>query len=125
MDREIKITNSGETAGVEDRPPEELRGPNGTAMKPEERTQLFTAREGEDLRFRWGMIQTGFVDEPRKSVQEADALVSEVIQCLTGTFTRERAKLEQGWDRGENVSTEDLRIALRRYRSFFDRLLAI
>ena len=67
----------------------------------------------------------GFVDEPRKAVQEADALVSTTIKRLSEMFANERQILEQQWDRNENVSAEDFRVALRRYRSFFSRLLAI
>jgi hypothetical protein len=67
----------------------------------------------------------GFVDEPRNAVQEADALVSATSKRLAEIFADERQKLEQQWDRSENVSTEDLRLALQRYRSFFARLLAI
>jgi len=69
-------------------------------------------------------IQGSFVDEPGKSVQAADQLVAEVMQRLAESFALERADLEQQWDRGEDVSTEDLRVALQRYRSFFQRLLA-
>lgn len=105
--------------------PEQLRGPAGTAMKPEERAELLAAGEAQELRSRWEKIQTGFVDEPRKSVQEADALVAQTTKQLAESFSRERTKLEQEWDRGDNVSTENLRIALRRYRAFFDRLLAM
>ena len=104
---------------------EQLRGPAGTAMKLEERAELLAAGEAQELRSRWEKIQTGFVDEPRKSVQEADALVAQTTKQLAESFSRERAKLEQEWGRGDNVSTENLRIALRRYRAFFDRLLAM
>ena len=81
---------------------------------------------GESQRFtgRWEAIQIGFVDEPRRSVEEADALVAELMQQLAGTFAAERRSLEGQWDRGDGVSTEELRMALRRYRSFFSRLLA-
>jgi hypothetical protein len=91
----------------------------------EERTALFGPDESKNLHARWDSIQVGFVDEPRKSVQEADALVSTTIKRLSEMFAAERQNLEQQWDRNENVSTEDFRIALRRYRSFFSRLLAI
>jgi hypothetical protein len=65
------------------------------------------------------------VDEPRRSVEQADGLVAEVIKRLANSFADERAKLEGQWGRGDNVSTEDLRISLRRYRAFFDRLLNV
>jgi hypothetical protein len=86
---------------------------------------LFAATEAQQFRSRWEHIQGSFVDEPRKSVQEADALVESTINKLSEIFASERSKMEQEWDRGDNVSTEDLRMALRRYRSFFDRLLSV
>ena len=78
-----------------------------------------------DLRPRWADIQASFVDEPRKAVERADTLVDDAIGRLSEVFTEARSRLEQEWDRGEEVSTEDLRLALRRYRTFFDRLLDI
>ena len=77
------------------------------------------------MRTRWSTVQTAFVDEPRSAVQQADGLVAAAMKRLAEVFAEERSKLEQQWDRGDNVSTEDLRIALQRYRSFFQRLLAI
>jgi hypothetical protein len=100
----------------------------GTAVaraREEEKVALFVASESSELRSRWDSIQVGFVDEPRKAVEAADALVSSTIKRLTEIFANEREKLEQQWDRSENISTEDFRVALRRYRSFFARLLAI
>ena len=70
-------------------------------------------------------MQTGFVDEPRAAVEQADALVAEVMKRLADSFATERQALEQQWSRGDDVSTEELRLALRRYRSFFDRLLSV
>jgi hypothetical protein len=72
----------------------------------------------------WEDIQTGFVDRPRESVEQADRLVLEVIQQLQASFTLARERLESRWSEGAEASTEDLRQALRHYRSFFDRLLA-
>jgi len=88
---------------------------------------LFEEDELQDHRSRWNVIQTGFVDEPRRSVQEADELVATVMKRLAEVFAAERETLEREWTSGdrEDVSTEDLRMALRRYRSFFDRLLSI
>jgi hypothetical protein len=80
--------------------------------------------EGEGFTTRWRDIQTGFVDEPRDSVAQADALVAELMQRLAAGFSEERQQLEAQWDRGDEVSTEDLRVALTRYRSFFERLLS-
>jgi len=78
-----------------------------------------------EMRTRWEGIQTGFVDDPRVSVQHADELVATAIKKLAESFAEERAKLEQEWSKGNKVSTEDLRQALRRYRAFFHRLLSI
>lgn len=86
---------------------------------------LLAANVAEKYRGRWSNIQTGFVDEPRTSVEQADNLVAEVMKDLATTFANERANLENQWNSGNNVSTEDLRQALRRYRSFFDRLLNV
>lgn len=86
-------------------------------------TPLFSDTDQRELRARWSNVQTGFVDEPRRAVQEADNLVASVMKRLAEGFASERSTLEKQWDRGDNVSTEDLRIALQRYRSFFDRLL--
>ena len=78
-----------------------------------------------NLKAKWTDIQAGFVDEPRRAVQQADGLVNEAIQGLAQSFGGERARLEGQWDRGGDVSTEDLRLALQRYRAFFSRLLAV
>jgi hypothetical protein len=79
----------------------------------------------QELRGRWDRAQTGFVDEPRGAVQAADELVAATMKRLAESFADERARLEQMWDRGEKVDTEDLRQALRKYRTFFERLLSI
>jgi len=86
---------------------------------------LFAQNDTQDFRSRWEKIQNGFVDEPRKAVEQADELVASTFKRLTEVFATERQKLESGWDKTDNVSTEDLRITLRRYRSFFDRLLSV
>jgi len=86
---------------------------------------LFPEDVATDFRGRWDRIQTGFVDEPRNAVQQADELVAQVIKRLAESFSQERNRLEQRWDRGDEVNTEDLRIILQTYRSFFQRLLAI
>ena len=87
--------------------------------------QLLATDERQTLHSRWDSIQTGFVDEPRQAVEQADSLVAEVMQHLAQLFADERNKLESQWSRGDDVSTEDLRVALQRYRSFFTRLLSI
>ena len=86
---------------------------------------LFTEDEARDFRKRWEQVQTEFVDEPRGSVEKADQLVACTIKRLAEVFANERSRLEHEWAKGDNVSTEDLRQALRKYRSFFDRLLAV
>jgi hypothetical protein len=90
----------------------------------DEREPLLPSDQSESFTSRWREIQTGFVDEPRGSVAQADALVAELMQQLATGFSQEREQLEAQWDRGDDVSTEDLRVALTRYRSFFDRLLS-
>jgi len=87
-------------------------------------TQLFPDNELNELRARWDKTQISFVDEPRAAVEQADSLVATVVKRIAEQFAAERADLEHQWDRGTEVSTEDLRQALRKYRSFFDRLLA-
>ena len=91
----------------------------------ESSTPLFAAGPAESFRSRWLDIQTSFVDEPGRAVEQADRLVAEVMQQLAKTSADERSKLEPQLVQGEDISTEDLRMALRRYRSFFDCLLSI
>ena len=90
-----------------------------------EASPLFRQEEAQTFHDRWTSIQAGFVDEPRRAVEEADSLVADAIKRLAEMFAEERSGLERQWDRGDEVSTEDLRQALRRYRSFFGRLLAV
>ncbi|EID79148.1 MULTISPECIES: hypothetical protein [Rhodococcus] len=89
------------------------------------RQSLFAEDELSVLRLRWDEVQAGFVDDPRECVQRADGLVSDVVDRLTTGFSEARSRLEEQWARGEEGSTEDLRIALKRYREFFQRLLAL
>jgi len=86
---------------------------------------LFPSGEAEGFRTRWVEVQTGFVDEPRNAVEQADSIVAEMMKRLAQVFADERGKLEEQWSRGDDISTEDLRQALRRYRSFMDRLLSV
>jgi len=88
-------------------------------------SELFAANERDELERRWNDIQARFVDEPRGSVEQANALVAELMDRLVSSFSNERERLESQWDRGDDVSTEDLRVALTRYRSFFGRLLEV
>ena len=96
----------------------------GTAAD-ENAAPLFPNNELQRLRNRWSEVQTAFVDEPRKAVEQADNLVASAMKRLAEVFAEERSKLEKQWDRGDSVSTEDLRIALQRYRTFFQRLLSV
>jgi hypothetical protein len=86
---------------------------------------LFPETVAAEFRSKWDRIQAGFVDEPRTAVQHADELVAQAIKRLAESFANERNRLESQWDRGDQVSTEELRVSLQTYRSFFHRLLAI
>src|SRR5580704_15919649 len=90
----------------------------------QERIALFVPNESNELRARWDRIQVDFVDQPREAVEDADALVSATMSRLAEIFSAERQKLERQWEKNENISTEDLRLTLQRYRSFFARLLS-
>jgi len=109
-DREVNVAR--ESSRAADAPPEETPMP------------LLSSEITERLRARWMQVQAGFVDEPRRAVEQADELVAEAIKNLAQSFANARAALEQEWSRGEDVDTEDLRVALRRYRAFFSQLLA-
>jgi hypothetical protein len=104
---------------------EKRRGTTGKPAGLEKPSPLFPENEATNFRNRWTEIQAAFVDEPRRAVEQGDALVADVIKRLATSFADERSKLEAQWGRGDNVSTEDLRVALQRYRAFFDRLLSV
>lgn len=87
--------------------------------------ELFDDSELQSFRARWEQVQGEFVDEPRESVQKADDLVSDLVERLTSGFAETRSGLEEQWKKGEDASTEDLRVALTRYRAFFQRLLKV
>jgi hypothetical protein len=111
---------------VTDRDPRPVAEAEARPVVAEDKpVSLFHDEEGRGFRTRWDGIQTGFVDQPKAAVEQADALVGEMLKRLTDSFGVERSKLESQWSRGQEVSTEDLRIALKRYRSFFERLLSI
>ncbi len=86
---------------------------------------LFVADVSDDFRARWDAVQSGFVDDPMRAVREADELVARVMKSLAGTFAAERSNLEGQVDKSSQASTENLRVALRNYRSFFQRLLSL
>jgi hypothetical protein len=121
VNRDMETTNDAAAArtveGTRDIVPEQK-------LQNDRPGQLFPDNELNEFRARWDKAQIGFVDEPRAAVEQADSLVATVVTRIAEQFAAERAELEHQWDRGDNVSTEDLRQALRRYRSFFDRLLA-
>jgi len=109
-----------------DRESGEVDYQSAAGSQPEEDSPpLFDQDALESFRSRWGTIQTGFVDNPGGAVKQADELVAAVMKRLAEVFADERANLEQAWAKGDDVSTEDLRVALRRYRAFFDRLLSV
>jgi hypothetical protein len=127
VDRPFVNDGPGDRPGVMDHPSDIARGATtATALTDDTRhVDLFPHEELVGYRTQWESIQTGFVDQPRAAVEQADALVSQVVTRLTEVFARERSTLEGQWTKGDNVSTEDLRIALKRYRSFFHKLLSI
>jgi hypothetical protein len=96
----------------------EVPGTNGESTEA-----LLDPAVTEHFRSRWNEIQNKFVDGPRSSVQQADALVAELIGQITRTFSSDLAELEEQWNQDRDISTEDLRKALQRYRSFFNRLI--
>ncbi|MET9452179.1 hypothetical protein [Streptomyces cinerochromogenes] len=111
---------SADTSGTAQAPA--ATGAPGTSE--DEVPQLLTDDDERDFRDRWQAIQNRFVDDPREAVHDADALVADVMQTLASTFAQHKKDLESQWGEGEKVDTEELRGALRRYRSFFNRLLS-
>jgi hypothetical protein len=97
----------------------------GSQQQAHNETPLLPSDAVNELRNRWSTIQTGFVDEPREAVKQADELVAMTMKRLAEGFAGQRNNLERQWAGGGDVSTEDLRQALRKYRSFFERLLTI
>ena len=110
-DRDEKIQTEAEVVPFQRR---------GTTAEP-----LIPKQQVEQLRTRWTGIQTNFVDQPRKSVEEADNLVVGALKQIQDGFAAQRANLEKKWRHGDDVSTEDLRVALQNYRAFFDRLISV
>jgi hypothetical protein len=132
MDEVVDTTETTETTEAEERAAqerrEEVRDRNAAPMPvadTEKYVPLFEKGETEKFRSHWLDIQSAFVDDPRAAVQKADALVEDMIQSITDNFAQRRATLENHWNSEGNVSTEDLRIAIKRYRTFFDRLLTL
>jgi hypothetical protein len=121
-----KKLHTDDIAGTAKPPSEEAievkrgNGEDITKLEP-----LFADGVDKDFRNRWRDIQTGFVDEPRSAVEQADQLVAQLMQRLAQSFSEQRSNLEKQWEASEKVSTEELRVAFTRYRSFFERLLSI
>jgi hypothetical protein len=110
------------------------RGPDGNGMSQadgdarrgdEELAALFTPEVAGDFRSRWDAVQIAFVDDPGKAVRDADELVAQVMKSLAESFANERQRFESGMGEAGQATTEHQRVALRRYRSFFQRLLAL
>jgi hypothetical protein len=128
-------TEQQETAEQQDRTELQEQAEHETKAREAERKEedagtgdgqdLFRDDELQGFRSRWDQVQGTFVDEPRESVQKADELVSDLVDRLTSGFAETRSGLEEQWNKGEDASTEDLRVALMRYRSFFNRLLKV
>ena len=114
---------SAEREGPAEREGERIEAEQGGKEPPFGLEPLLPVDEGNDFRNRWEVVQAGFVDRPRESVEQADNLVASLMERLAGSFSERRDQLEEQWARGDEASTEDLRIALQGYRSFFDRLL--
>ncbi len=114
-------TNRSDTAATMQDP----SGPAHAATTGSTDQTMFGEGDLSGFRSRWTEVQAAFVDDPRDCVQKADGLVSDVVDRLTSGFAQARSGLEEQWSRGEQVSTEDLRLALQRYRDFFERLLAV
>jgi hypothetical protein len=118
--------NTDDIAGAARPDPEQIiAAKSGDGDETIKLAPLFTDGVDQDFRNRWRDIQTGFVDEPRSAVEQADQLVAQLMQGLAQSFSTERGNLEKQWEASEKVSTEELRVAFTRYRSFFDRLLSI
>jgi len=114
---EQRIEQNRETRGSENRAP--------VNTIDDELEPLFEEDEAKKFRSRWLAIQSKFVDDPRDSVKQADELVADIIKNVTMNFADRRIGLEKQWNSGENISTEDMRVTLKRYRSFFERLLTL
>lgn len=123
--REPEMETVREMEPVAEEPEEEKDWENETEEMMDDFVSLLNEDKARDFRSRWQTIQTGFVDDPRSSVEKADELVESVMDSITETFANERSSLEEHWNKGTEASTEDLRLAIKRYRSFFNRLLSL
>jgi hypothetical protein len=121
----VDVVDTPEERAENEQRAEERTAENKNTINDEEFITLFENDEAEKFRSHWLDIQSRFVDDPSNSVKDADELVASVIQSITKTFANKRIGLEKQWNNGDRVSTEDLRLALKRYRSFFNRLLTL
>lgn len=101
------------------------RPPESREARDETLAPLFAPEAAGGFRSRWDEVQSAFVDDPRKAVRDADELVAQVMKSLAETFANERSRLEGELQQTDKGSTENLRLALQRYRSFFQRLLSL
>jgi len=121
-----KALHTDDIAGTAKPDPKEfIEAKHGNGDGTAELKPLFADGVDRDFRNRWRDIQTGFVDEPRSAVEQADQLVAQLMQRLAQSFSEQRSNLEKQWEASEKVSTEELRVGFTRYRSFFERLLSI
>ncbi|MDT5243940.1 MAG: hypothetical protein QOD36_1316 [Mycobacterium sp.] len=116
------LTTGDEPSAARTEPPQTENEPSS---EPSTERSLLADNDLSGLRSRWDDVQAAFVDNPKECVQKADTLVAEVVEQLTTGFSDARSRLEAQWARGESASTEDLRVALKRYRDFFQRLLSV
>jgi hypothetical protein len=122
VERELTTSDLAQAAD-EPRDGDTRPEPDAAEDDDDAREPLLPADQSERFTIRWQEVQAAFVDEPQQSVEQADALVADLMQRIAAIFSEEREHLEGQWAQGDDVSTEDLRVALMRYRSFFDRLL--
>lgn len=118
-------TTQDETATDQVNQDEVVGKPSDSTTQDEGAAPLFTGEEVDRFRTEWRGLQSDFVDSPRDAVQHADQLVAQVMQSLATTFADHKKSLEGQWSKGEQVETEELRVALRQYRAFFDKLLTV
>ena len=137
-----KTLTTADLAGAAEQPDQQQREANRVAQEQHQEQRqaddarpqasgaehlaaLFDPDVAGRFRARWDEVQIGFVDDPRQAVRQADELVAQVMKSLAETFSSERASLEDQLEQTDSASTENLRVALRRYRSFFQRLLSL
>jgi len=129
MERDVEHEQrERERRQVQDDAARRAEGWNNDAIRDgavEQLAALFDENTARGFRDRWNAVQIAFVDDPRESVQRADELVGEVMKSLADSFARQRSTIETDMGESNKASTENLRIALRSYRSFFERLLAL